>query len=413
VVLAEKRAQDVDEGSFSVFVQRKLEYRLYVPPQASATARVPLLVWLADDGELADDALALWKLRLGESCAIAVVEPPYRETQEDLVEGGRWYWPDSFRDDVGLLADGIGEIWAFVLRHDPVDPARVVLAGEGTGATVASVTALLDESLAVQALSFGPRQYADIKDLSLPLPELRGDQPAARKSLAVFGSAADEAWWTGEITEYNGVGFQSRFEPAGSDPWRAELDQENSVRGALGLAARAVAADAPKAHILVASPRARARARPLALEHLQKGERVALLEKAPEGGDSRPIDISAHAADYDGKLLLPRCPGAFGGTTVVVLPAGMEPAEVQAWKDLEARDPLAKASRFHRLVLASATGERTLPVVLAELQAKKRKNILILPAVWCADGVQMRALRDSARAFENALTLHWRPGLGG
>ncbi len=413
VVLAEKRAQDIDEGSFSVFVQRKLEYQLYVPPQASSSARVPLLVWLADDGELAADAMALWKKRLGESAAIAIVEPPYRETEEDLVEGGRWYWADSFRDDVGLLADGISEIWAYLLRHDPVDPERVVLAGEGTGATVTSVTALLDDALAVQALGFGPRQYSDIKDLSLPLPELRGDTPPAKKSLAIFGSAADEAWWTGEVAEYNGVGFQSRFEQAGSDAWRAELEQENSVRKALGLKARALPAEAPQAHIVVRSPRARSWARLIAAEHLEKGELVALLPAALASGDSKLIDLSSHAADYDGKLQLPRCPGAFGGTTVIVLPDGMDPAEVQAWKDLEAKDPLAKTSRFHRLVLASQSGERALPVVLAELQAKKRKNILILPAVWCGDGALMHALRESARAFENALTLHWRPGLGG
>jgi len=413
VVLAEKRAQDTDEGSFSVFVQRKLEYQLYVPPQASDSARVPLLIWLADDGELPADALALWKKRLGDCAAIAVVEPPYRETQDDLVEGGRWYWPDSFRDDVGLLADGIGEVWGFVLRHQPVDPERVVLAGEGTGATVAAVTALLDDQLAVRAIAFGPRRYADIKDLSLPLPELRGETPPARKSLAVFGAAADEEWWSGEIGEYNGVGFQSRFERSGSDAWRSELEQENTVRTALGTQVRALPADAPHAHVLVASPRARAWARPLALEHLERGELVALLAKAPETGDSKRIDLASRAADYDGKLQLPRCPGAFGGTTVVVLPDGLDPAEVQAWKDLEAKDPLAKASRFHRLVLASQSGERALPVVLGELLAKKRKNILILPAVWCGDRALMQSLHESARPFEDALTLHWRPGLGG
>jgi uncharacterized iron-regulated protein len=413
VVLAEKRAQDVDEGSFSVFVQKKLEYQLYVPPQASASARAPLLVWLADDGELAADALALWRKRLGERAAIAVLEAPYRETQEDLVEGGRWYWPDSFRDDVGVLADGVGEVWAYLLRHFPVDPERVVLAGEGTGATVTSVTALLDDSLAVQALAFGPRQYSGIKELSLPLPELRGDTPPARKSLAAFGSATDEAWWSGEIAEYNAVGFQSHFEKSGGDPWRAELELENRVRTALGLEARTIPENAPKAHVVAASPRARSWARQLSLERLEQGELVALLAEAPAEGDSKPIDLMVRAADFAEKRKLPRAPGAFGGTTVIVLPDSLDPAEVQAWKELEAADPLAKASRFHRFVLARESGERALPAVLGELQAKKRKNILVVPAVWCADGARMRALRESARAFSDTLTLHWRPGLGG
>ncbi|MBK7643380.1 MAG: ChaN family lipoprotein [Planctomycetes bacterium] len=412
IVLAEKRAQDIDEGTFSVFVQRKLEYRLYVPPQASAASRVPLFVWLADDGEVAADALALWRKRLGDSAAIAVVEPPYRETQEDLVEGGRWFWNDSFRDDVGLLADGIGDVWGYLLRHQPVDPERVVLAGEGTGATVVCVTALLDDALAVKALGFAPRQYSDIKDLSLPLPELRGDLPPTKKSLAIFGGEADSGWWTGEIEEYNGVGFQSRFEQDTADAWHAELEQENRVRAALGLELRSVSAGAKKEHVIVASPRARSWARPLALERLEQGELVALLEHAPEGGDSTQIDLAAHAADYASKLQLPRAPGPFGGTTVIVLPDGMDPAEVAAWKELESADPLARTSRFHRMVLASQSGERALPVVLAELQTKKRKNLLILPALWCADGAMMHALRDAARPFENTLTLHWRPGLG-
>jgi hypothetical protein len=265
----------------------------------------------------------------------------------------------------------------------------------------------------VQALAFAPRQYADIKDLSLPLPELRGDRPPAHKSLAVFGSAADEAWWTGEIAEYNGVGFQSRFEQTSGDLWRAELELENAVRTTLGLQPRTLSDEAPLAHIVVRSPRARSWARLFAAERLEQGELVALLPEELASGDSRKIDLASHAADYDGKLQLPRCPGAFGGTTVVVLPDGLDTAEVLAWKALEAKDPLGKASRFHRMVLASQSGERALPVVLGELQAKKRKNILIVPAVWCGDGALLRALRDSVRPYADALTLHWRPGLGG
>jgi poly(3-hydroxybutyrate) depolymerase len=106
VVFAEERAQDVDDGAYAVYVARELRYRLFVPPQATESARVPLVIWLHDEGESAEDSLALWKARLGDECAIAAIEAPYRETQEDLVEGGRWFWPDSF--DSGRELDARG-----------------------------------------------------------------------------------------------------------------------------------------------------------------------------------------------------------------------------------------------------------------------------------------------------------------
>jgi hypothetical protein len=55
-----------------------------------------------------------------------------------------------------------------------------------------------------------------------------------------------------------------------------------------------------------------------------------------------------------------------------VLPADLSLEEAAAWRELEKADPLSKTSRFHRLVIAEASGERTLPVVLAELVATSR-----------------------------------------
>jgi hypothetical protein len=96
-----------------------------------------------------------------------------------------------------------------------------------------------------------------------------------------------------------------------------------------------------------------------------------------------------------------------------VLPDDLAAEEREAWRVLQADDPVAKASRFHRLVLAYASGERDLPAVLAELAAKNRTNVLVVPATWCADAATMRALQRSAREFEDRMTLQWRPGLGG
>jgi len=415
VVFAEARAQDVDEGQYAVFVPRKLEYRLHVPPQASADARVPLLVWLADEGETASDAFALWKDRVGAESAIAVVEAPYRELQDDLVAGGRWFWPASFNEDVHALREGVERACAFVLRHQPVDPQRVCLAGEGTGATAVAAVSLLSQELSARALAFDPRRYAKIKDFPLPLPEMRGSEPAPAKSLRVTAREADKAWWTGELTEYRGVDFDADLAAVEGGPWDAELGRENAVRNALGLAARDVPADALRAHVRVDGPRARSWARRMADARSRRdGTRIALLDApSPDEAGSTEIELTVSAAEFAQTGRLPQCPGSFGGSTVVVLPDDLPADEREAWRALQADDPLAKASRFHRLVLADASGERSLPVVLAELAAKNRTNALVVPATWCADGTTMRALQRSAREFEDRMTLQWRPGLGG
>lgn len=412
VVFAHERAQDVDEGTFAVFTARQLEYRLHVPRDARGP--LPLLIWLADDGENAQDALELWRARLGDDCVIAVIEAPYRETQEDLVEGGRWFWPDSFREDLGALRGGIAEVYGYMLRHFPVDRARVAVAGEGTGATVVASSVLLTDGLAVTGLVLEPKRYTSLKDFPLPLPELRGDLPRVAKSLHVIAAGADAEWWRGELAEYAGVGLANTFDLLGTDAWRGELERENAVRAALGLERHVVKEFAAKRHLVVGDgARARSWGRLLAQERAAAGELLALLPTAPEGGDSTPLALATSANDYVKGAPLPRAPGPFGGTTVVVLSDDLPQAERDAWSELQKNDPLNKSSRFHRLVLATQSGERALSVVLEELIGKNRKNVLVVPAQWCADGDVLRALKKAARPFENQMTLHWRPGLGG
>lgn len=420
IVFADELAQDVDEGKYAVFVSRELEYRLHLPLSVVKGTRakpLPLLIWLTDDGESAQDALELWKQRLGEECAIAIVEAPYRETQDDLVEGGRWFWPDTFREDVGLLCGGVARLWAHVLRSQPVDPTRVVLAGEGTGATVVSAAVLLSDELAVRALAFEPRRFSSLKDFPLPLPELRGDEPRVEKSLRVAVAPADEAWWKGELGEYTGIGLSNELAPLEADAWTAEMERENVVRAALGLPKTALPENAPRKHLVVGTgSRARAWGRLIAHERAGRGDFIALLAKEPDAASdvgSKPLELAVRPQDYAAGAALPRAPGPFGGTTVIVLPPTLDPDALQAWSELAANDPLNKQSRFHRIVLAGDAQQRTLPVVLEELLGKNRKNVLIVPATWSADGETMRALRDAARPFEDRMTIHWRPGLGG
>ncbi|MEW6073327.1 MAG: ChaN family lipoprotein [Planctomycetota bacterium] len=413
VVFAESRATDVDDGAYAVGIPRELRYRLVVPAQTEAQTRVPLLIWLGDDGAAAREDLAEWKERLGDGCAIAAIEAPYREIQEDLVEGARWFWPDSFAADVSALLEGVERVWAYLLRHHAIDPDRVCLAGEGTGATVAAAVALLTDRLGVRAIALTPRRFAKIKDFPLPLPELAGDRPRPNKSLRIRVAAGDAPWWSGEIDEYRRIGFASELETAGDDPWRSDLDRENAVRAGLGLEPRAVPPDAARRYVLADGPRARAWARWMALRRLQEdGELVAVLAAPPPDPAASELSTAVHAGDFRAGRSLPRCPGPFGGTTVIALPADLPPAEVEEWLALEKDDPLAKQGRFHRVRIATAAGERALPGVLAGLLAQGRKNALIVPAVFCADAATMRELQQSARECEDRMTLVWQPGLG-
>jgi predicted esterase len=414
VVFVESRASDVNDGTYSVSARRSIEYRLHLPAKRDADARLPLLIWFADDGESATDSLALLRKLFGKESAIAVIEAPYRETQDDLVEGGRWFWPNTFSSDIGTLASAAEEVWAFALRHQPIDPTRVCFAGEGTGATVASAVALLSDRASARTVAFSPRKFAKLKDIPLPLPELRGDLPAPEKSLQVYVDAADESWWRGELAEYTGVGLEGELDVSTEDPWLLERERESALRSALGLEPSRLAADAPRRHIVADGVRARSWARLIAADRMDTdGALVAVLDAQPTDVESALIETEIVPEKLASGTGVPRCPGPFGGTTVIVLHESASPDEIAAWVALEDADPLAKKSPFLRLRIATSSGERSLANVLTKLASQGRKNVLIVPATFCADGETMRALRRGVQGFEDQMTLQWRPGLGG
>jgi uncharacterized iron-regulated protein len=413
IAYAEARASDIDDGAFAVVVSRELKYRLHWPMPAGGPAAMPLLIWLGDDGVTARESLADWKGRLGETCAVAVIEAPYRETQDDGVEGGRWFWPDSFDQDILALHEGIQRMWGYLHRHYDVDPARVCLAGEGTGATVVAAVSMLTASMDVQAVALFPERYVKIKDFPLPLPELLGDSPRPVKSLRILAPSGDQAWWAGEVDAYHGVGFDCTLVTAGADPWLDDVERENAVRSALGVAPLSAPSDAPRRYVLAEGSRARDWARRTARRRLASaGELAAVLPAPPEDSAAQELVLTVQPSDFQSDRPLPRCPGPFGGTTVVVVPAELPAEQAAAWLALEQSDPLAQRSRFHRLRIATASPDRALPQVLAQLLEQGRKNVLIVPAVFCADGAAMGELRRSAARFEDRMTLHWQPGLG-
>lgn len=98
---------------------------------------------------------------------------------------------------------------------------------------------------------------------------------------------------------------------------------------------------------------------------------------------------------------------------MIVVPDGMAEQDVEGWLALEKDDPLAKRGRLYSLRIATVEGERSLSTVLSKLQAARRKNALIVPATFCADAALMHSLERSVRQFDDQMTIHWLPGLGG
>ena len=238
VVFAEARASDVNEGRWSVYSQRETKYLFHLPEHAHQTP-VPLVILLVDDGLSAADGFDLWKDQIGGEVALAVLEPPYKETQPDFSVGGRWYWADSFTSDIGASVDSVEEVWGYLMRHYPIDAEHVVVVGEGAGATVAAAVGLLTDRIDVHALAHQPRQYAKLKDFPLPLPEAWGDDEPPKRSVSVLIDSSDEAWWAPELKSYNEVGVQAEFSLLDPDPWRRDAQFLASLRTALGLAPRA------------------------------------------------------------------------------------------------------------------------------------------------------------------------------
>jgi len=415
VAFVEAIATDRDEGMYSVYGLQQIKYRLHVPTHATPEQRVPLLIFLVDDGLTADDGLDLWKERLGDEAALAVLEAPYRETQADFSVGGRWFWPDSFAGDVSGVAGAVELIWAYVLRYFPVDPARVCVAGEGTGATVAASTALLTNHMELTAIAVAPRQYAKVKDFPLPDPA-EGATPARRRDLRVIGDEATATWWADELNQYQQAHINGQTIARASDPWELDRQEEQAIREALRMEALPAPQDAPRRFILVPHdlPRARQWARLHALRLTERGDqRVAAVDQPPNMPDATPIATTLEAEQFAAEGTLPRCPGPFGGTTVVVLPSDTNAARLTSWRAMEENNPFGKNSRFYRVRIALSEGEGNLHDVLVKLQSENRKNILVVPAVFYADPHWIEALRSSVRDLENQMTLQWLPGLGG
>ncbi|MEM1330953.1 MAG: ChaN family lipoprotein [Planctomycetota bacterium] len=416
VVYAERRASDAFDGAHSVAFDRTLEYVLHLPEGASAAAPVPLVIWLGRDGLRAEDGMDLWKRRLGDEAAIAVIDPPYRWLAHDLSDGGQWFWPDSFSADVGSLVSSLERVWGYLLRHHPIDPTRVVIAGEGTGATVAVAAGLFSGRMSPRVLAFGPARYAPIKDLPLPIGS--GAPNATRIGSRVTVSVDDtqRSFWEREFDAYATIGASAALVEAPKNDPTADASQERMLRSSLGLSSTTSTAGAtiylrPPSD----SPRALHWSRLYGLNVGNETGRSVKITLSPEV-HAETIELSEIVTPANASDAIPRCPGPFGGTTVLVVPDDATDDERSAWLAIESNDPLSRASRFHRTRVArtdAGAGDRSLVAVLEKLESQNRKNVLIVPATFHAGADRVRQLERATRHLAERMTLRWSPGLGG
>ena len=425
VVFAERRARGYQSGTHAVYVAPELRFRMHMPADAG-NGPCALLIWLSDDGVPPSAASGYWRSALGKHAAIAVVESPFPQVGRDLSVGARWFFRERFLESVGFLGDGLARIASYARRHFPVD--RVVIAGEGSGAAMVVTTLLYGSQLDAHGIAILPKPRGKLAELGLPDPA--PDAPARRR-LDIYVVAKDQAHWQGEAKAFAKIGLPTSVHVTVADPLQRARATIAALADSLGLAIEGGVGNQPRDTVLVLAadtPLARA----WALQWAQREPRaVALtseanLEQATASlgdGDWRVLPLSFHRRGKANRLAplpialdsvsLPTHPSPFGGTTIAVVPAQASPAEREAWQKLAAGKPLAKRSRFTRLVLAFEQGSPSLADQLTALRKKGRKNVLIVPAMFCAGPARMQRLEQIAAPYAAAMNLAWRPGLGG
>ena len=416
VVYASEHARSLSDGTHAVSVPAELRYTIDVPSSATDGSRAPLLVWLPDGDERPQDARELLRAALGDEAAIAVVEPPYPERADDLGPGGRWSTGIDFRADQTRVQHGLERIVEYVTRRFPVSETRVVIAGRGLGATAALWSAMYTEWLDARFVAVLPRGARALQLEGLP------DRAPVTRDLCILVASGDEAAASWLEKDYAGIGTPTTLDAFSRD--LPELRQvEDALRQALELDPRRPESAEPELLVLERDlPRARqwAEVHARRLEREGRAARVILAselrgDEAPERVHRLSIGAEWPLATFVNGEGLPLAPGDFGGTTVLVVPAGADATTRAAWLELEHSKVLKKRSPFAGLRVAQEGVEPSLVQVLTELRTAGARSVLVVPAVFCTSPEEMQAMKTSlgeAARVSDDLALTWLPGLG-
>jgi uncharacterized iron-regulated protein len=412
-------ARSASEGAFAVLAPGEVRWTLDVPPGARADedgARVPLVVWLPDGDERPEDARALLTAALGDEVAVAVLEPPYPERAADLAPGGRWARAGLFAADQGRNLHALEQLVEYATRRFPITSERVVVAGRGAGATAVLASAFGTEWLAARFLALAPRGAGALRLEGLP----ERASVARAVEIRVAPEALEDSAWLADDFRTLGTPVELVALDPAVPPARA---LEDALRTALELAPRASLDGEPVLCVLERElPRARQWAEAYARRLERDGSPAQVVTHAELTGEEDParlrhLAVGGHwpLASFAAGAGIPLAEGAFGGTTVLVVPASADAAERDAWLALERERALKQRSPFAGLRVALADAEPSLAQVIRELHGAGARSVLVVPATFCASRAEMRALEDAlgeSAPLADELELTWLPGLG-
>jgi uncharacterized iron-regulated protein len=405
IVRVEARARSEQDGAAAVLLAHEHRYRLRAPPHAAAP--LPVLVWLCESGQSAEDAIALWEPVVGKECALVAIEPNFPELADEGVVRGRWWFPGD-AESGGALAAAAVERALDVLTRDqpggdapalPIDRTRVVVAGERAGAAMVFCAARSCDRTPFTALAFAPTARDELAMMALPVPPDRG---RVARRLEVFDGVDLAGEWHEITARDREIRLETPIVSFPEDPAERESAQIDVTRARLGLDPLAPSRGADE--LLRSAPEER-RARFFTRVQARR---------ARAAGAEAPPSLAVTAAAFADGAKLPLSSGAFGGTTIVVVPESAGPDELAAWEKLQDPDVIQKRSRFHRLRVAHGTGERSPKAVIEKLRAEnpQRRDFLLVPAEFCVDDAAVRALRAGLGPFADELRLEILRGLG-
>ncbi|MBV1862233.1 MAG: ChaN family lipoprotein [Nannocystaceae bacterium] len=385
VIYALADARGFNSGTHGITVHDELKYRLAAP-----TAGEPkgLLIWLGDDETSPKDALTYWKTALGDEVMIAVVEPTYPVLTGDARVSGRWTWPSSLAGDTGRVVGAIDRMADYLGHRWQIPEGRIVVAGRGSGADVALWAGLYGES-PNRVFADQPRSPERLAEAGIP------DKPPNVVGVTIGGESKEMA------------GARKTLELAGADPEVfPRITFESELRNFFGLPSRDLSDDTPV-------PLRIATDTPIAVQwarlHARLAERGGAIHTVVVD-PSQPPTLTVDPATFREGKGLPLAPGAFGGTTILVLPATLDPAVRDAWAKLGEDDVLKKRSRFATLVVVD---DGALGPKLDELREKGKRSMLIVPAAFAVGEKRMKAIQALVQPHEEGLDVHYLPGLGG
>lgn len=412
LIFVEARGRSVQEGTHAVNVSREFEYFVR-EPEGAPSGPLPLVVWMHREGLRAQDALRYLQLAFDEPVLLVAIEAPFPQLEDDLYLGGRWYWEPEFSDHVGSVASGLVRIIGRLHDEYPIDSERSVVVGEGTAGTALAYCMLYSRGwLPIEAIAIAPSEYGKLRQGGLPAE--REPKGPERIDLRVWVGESDRDWWEKELADYADTGLRTELKACPS----TALEVENALREILGFEAVDVPATATRVRLRHDSLRARFWADLEARARLAAGERVVVVAPDDEGDAALMAlpgeghgDLAFDLSELGSGVRVPRPAGAFGGTTVLVTYPGLSDEERTAWEEFAARPELG--SRFYRVVVAHVDAEPSVATVFAELASSGRRNVMVVPAAFCATPDEMRALRSVVTPVADGAALSWSPGLGG